>query len=214
MNLASVWDLPAIFYCENNGFAVTVSTATSTSVVDISARGVGYSMPGVTVDGQDALAVYEVTAEAVARARRGDGPSLIEAKTYRTREHAEGLVLDYRDQQEIDAWAEAGSDRAVRFVASLAVGTMTADELASLRAEVEAELDEAVAFALESEMPTPEEAFEDLYTNPLPPSPFEANPMTDNASKPTTASERGTHRVNYLAAIREAQLEELTGTIQ
>jgi pyruvate dehydrogenase E1 component alpha subunit len=171
MNLASVWKLPAIFYCENNGFAITVPMATSTSVVDISDRAVGYSMPGVTVDGQDVLAVYEVTAAAVARARRGEGPSLIEAKTYRTREHAEGLFLDYRDQEEIDAWAKRDP---IKLFDSWLVSsdTMTADELVSLRAEVEAELDEAVSFALDSEMPAPEEAFEDLYTNPLPPSRF------------------------------------------
>jgi len=171
MNLASVWKLPAIFYCENNGFAITVPIATSTSVVDISDRAAGYSMPGVTVDGQDVLAVYEVTAAAVARARRGEGPSLIEAKTYRTREHAEGLFLDYRDQEEIDAWAKRDP---IKLFDSWLVSsdTMTAKELVSLRAEVEAELDEAVSFALDSEMPAPEEAFEDLYTNPLPASRF------------------------------------------
>jgi pyruvate dehydrogenase E1 component alpha subunit len=171
MNLASVWKLPAIFYCENNGFAITVPMATSTSVVDISDRAAGYSMPGVTVDGQDVLAVYEVTAAAVARARRGEGPSLIEAKTYRTREHAEGLFLDYRDQEEIDAWAKRDP---IKLFDSWLVSsdTMTAKELVSLRAEVEAELDEAVSFALDSEMPAPEEAFEDLYTNPLPASRF------------------------------------------
>ena len=171
MNLASVWKLPAIFYCENNGFAVTFPTAKSTSVENISERGAGYSMPGVTVDGQDPLAVYEATAEAVKRARSGEGPSLIEAKTYRTREHAEGLNLSYRDQEEIDAWAKRDP---IELFGSWLVSsnTMTADELVSLRAEVEAELDEAVSFALDSEMPAPEEAFEDLYTNPLPPSRF------------------------------------------
>ncbi len=167
MNLASVWKLPAIFYCENNGFAVTFSTAQSTSVENISERGAGYSMPGVTVDGQDPLAVYEVTAEAVRRARCGEGPSLIEAKTYRTREHAEGLNLSYRDEDEIDAWKKRDP---IEVFGSWLVDhdVLTSDELALMRAEVMAEIDAAVAFALESEFPTAEEAFEDLYSNPFP----------------------------------------------
>jgi TPP-dependent pyruvate/acetoin dehydrogenase alpha subunit len=167
MNLASVWKLPAIFYCENNGFAVTFSTARSTSVENISERGAGYSMPGVTVDGQDPLAVYEVTAEAVRRARCGEGPSLIEAKTYRTREHAEGLNLSYRDEDEIDAWKKRDP---IEVFGSWLVDhdVLTSDELALMRAEVMAEIDAAVAFALESEFPTAEEAFEDLYSSPFP----------------------------------------------
>ena len=167
MNLASVWKLPAIFYCENNGFAVTFPTAKSTSVENISERGAGYSMPGVTVDGQDPLAVYEATAEAVRRARSGEGPSLIEAKTYRTREHAEGLNLSYRDEDEIDAWKKRDP---IEVFGSWLVDhdVLTSDELALMRAEVMAEIDTAVAFALESEFPTAEEAFEDLYSNPFP----------------------------------------------
>ena len=174
MNLASVWKLPAIFYCENNGFAVTVSTAQSTSVEDISVRGAGYSMPGITVDGQDPLAVYEVTAEAVARARRGDGPSLIEAKTYRTREHAEGLFLSYRDQEEIDAWRARDP---IEVFGSWLVdhGVLTADEMDAMRTEAVAEIEDAVAFALESEFPAPEEAFEDMYSNPLPTTTMQAS---------------------------------------
>ena len=167
MNLASVWKLPAIFYCENNGFAVTFPTAKSTSVENISERGAGYSMPGVTVDGQDPLAVYEATAEAVKRARSGEGPSLIEAKTYRTREHAEGLNLSYRDEDEIDAWKKRDP---IEVFGSWLVDhdVLTSDELALMRAEVMAEIGTAVAFALESEFPTAEEAFEDLYSNPFP----------------------------------------------
>ena len=167
MNLASVWKIPAIFYCENNGFAVTFPTAKSTSVENISERGAGYSMPGVTVDGQDPLAVYEATAEAVKRARSGEGPSLIEAKTYRTREHAEGLNLSYRDEDEIDAWKKRDP---IEVFGSWLVDhdVLTSDELALMRAEVMAEIGTAVAFALESEFPTAEEAFEDLYSNPFP----------------------------------------------
>jgi acetoin:2,6-dichlorophenolindophenol oxidoreductase subunit alpha len=88
LNLAAIWKLPAIFMCENNGFAVTTSARDHASVEDIADRAKGYGIPGVVVDGMDPLAVYEVVSEAVKRARAGQGPSLIEAKTYRFRHHA------------------------------------------------------------------------------------------------------------------------------
>ncbi len=107
LNLAAVWKLPVIYLCENNGYAVTVPVEKTVSVHNISERAKAYDIPGVTVDGQDAIAVYEVVSEAVKRARAGQGPSLVEAKTYRFRHHAEGPLFDmlnYRTEEELMQW--------------------------------------------------------------------------------------------------------------
>ena len=104
LNLAAIWKLPVIFVCENNRWAVSVPASYALSVDDVAARAAAYNIPGVIVDGTDVLAVYEVTAEAVQRARAGAGPTLIECKTYRWRTHAEqrGNPADPRPQGEID----------------------------------------------------------------------------------------------------------------
>src|SRR5688572_26882259 len=94
LNIAAVWALPVIFFCENNGYAITTPVMKSHGQPDIAKRAAGYGIPGVIVDGQDAVAVYEVTHAAVERARRGDGPTLIEAKTYRFDEHQVGLKIN------------------------------------------------------------------------------------------------------------------------
>jgi len=104
INLASVWSLPVVFICENNLWAVSVPTTTSLNVANVADRAAGYGIPGVVVDGMDVLAVYEAAGEAVARARNGQGPTLIEAKTYRYRGHFEGDSGTYRPQEEIDRW--------------------------------------------------------------------------------------------------------------
>src|SRR3546814_2631892 len=102
--MASIWKLPVIFFCENNGYAVTTSVAKSHGQPDIARRGDGYAVPGVIVDGQDAEAVHEATREAVERARAGGGPTLIEAKTYRFGEHAHSLAIpiSYRSEEELN----------------------------------------------------------------------------------------------------------------
>ena len=99
LNLAAVWKLPIIFICENNGFGISVPVAQSTSVENISDRAVGYGIPGVTVDGNDVFAVYEAFETAVKRAKAGDGPTLIECKTYRTLGHWTGDPQTYRDKK-------------------------------------------------------------------------------------------------------------------
>jgi pyruvate dehydrogenase E1 component alpha subunit len=108
-NLAAVWDLPVIFLCENNGYAVRTAQRETTSITNIADRACAYGIPGHVVDGQDVLAVYNVVAEAVARARAGTGPTLIEAKTYRYRDHAEFGNLarkfgPYRTEEEVENW--------------------------------------------------------------------------------------------------------------
>ena len=109
MNLASIWKLPVIFLCENNQYAVTTSFREAVAVENISDRAYAYDMPGVLVDGQDAMAMYEATTEAVRRARAGEGPTLIEARTYRYEDHSEGLVRilreSYRTDEEVETMA-------------------------------------------------------------------------------------------------------------
>jgi TPP-dependent pyruvate/acetoin dehydrogenase alpha subunit len=169
MNLAGSWDLPVIFLCENNQYALSTPAHTVTSGV-IAERAAGFGIAGVRVeDGQDVLAVYDATRTAVERARRGEGPTLIEVVTYRFHEHSEGLRLgtDYRDAAEKEAWLER--DPIVLFRQHLvADGVATDAELDALEAEVIAEVDEAVAFTDASPFPDPSVAFADLYTEPTP----------------------------------------------
>ena len=110
MNLASIWKLPVIFVCENNQFAITTSYQDSVAVDNVSDRAPAYNMPGILVDGQNAEAMYEATAEAVKRARNGEGPTLIEGLTYRFEDHSLGLGRvtrgEYRSKEEIDKWRE------------------------------------------------------------------------------------------------------------
>lgn len=168
MNLAGIWDLPVIFLCENNQYALSTPAHTVTSGV-IADRAAGFGMPGVRVEnGQDVLAVYEATSTAVERARRGEGPTLLEVVTYRFNEHSEGLRLgtDYRDAEEKAYWL--ARDPIVLFRQRLLDdGVATAEELDALEAEVLAEVDEAVRFTEEGPFPDPAMAFADLYTEPI-----------------------------------------------
>jgi acetoin:2,6-dichlorophenolindophenol oxidoreductase subunit alpha len=168
MNLAGVWKLPVVFLCENNQYALSTPAHTVTSGV-IADRAAGFGMPGVRVeDGQDVLAVHAAVEEAVERARRGDGPTLVEVVTYRFNEHSEGLRLgtDYRDQEEREAWLRR--DPIVLFRDHLvATGVATAEEMDALEAEVLQEVDDAVAFTDASPYPDPSVAFADLYTEPI-----------------------------------------------
>ena len=100
LNMAAAWKLPLICYCENNGFAETTKIYESTALTDISQRAVGYGIPGIAVDGNDVLAVYEAVREAVARAKRGEGPTFIEGRTCRRRGHFEGDTHLYRSKEE------------------------------------------------------------------------------------------------------------------
>jgi acetoin:2,6-dichlorophenolindophenol oxidoreductase subunit alpha len=168
LNLAAVWQLPVVFLCENNGYGELSAASLMVSVPDVSMRAAGYGLPGVTVDGQDVIAVYEAVSEAVARARRGDGPSLVETKTYRFHDHAFGLPsVPYRDQAEIDQWRRRDPVELfrARLIAEFGLGE---SDVAGLEDEVGAEIAAAVAFAESSPYPGLDAAFEHVYTNPIP----------------------------------------------
>ncbi len=164
LNLAAVWSLPVVFLCENNLYAINTSIAQSCAVADIARRADAYAMPGVIVDGQDVLAVYECIGAAVARARSGGGPTLVEAKTYRYCEHWEstGAVPPYRDDGEVAAWR--ARDPIELFSTHLgAVGQLTPSEREAMTAAVRAEVDAAVTFAEQSPSPSPQALFEDVF---------------------------------------------------
>lgn len=164
LNLAAVWKLPVIFLCENNGYAIRTAQVEATAVADIAQRALAYNIPGDIVDGQDVLAVHQRTTTAVIRARRGEGPSLIEAKTYRYCEHweFEGKPPPYRSDAEIAAWR--ARDPIELFVQRLRdSGQLNEQQLNALRAEVLSEVDAAVAFSEQSAVPDPRALFEDVF---------------------------------------------------
>jgi TPP-dependent pyruvate/acetoin dehydrogenase alpha subunit len=152
INLATIWNLPVIFVCENNQYATEVPFASVSKQPDVSKRAVGYGLPGVTVDGNNVRAVWEVAREAVDRARAGLGPTLIEAKTYRTRAHSEGMRdAGYRSVEEIDAWKGLCPIRHLR--AMLEREGHNPASLDAIEAEMDAEARDAIAFATESPWP-------------------------------------------------------------
>ena len=165
LNLAAIWSLPAVYVCENNGFAESTPAAYATSVPDVASRAAAYGIPGVIADGADAVAVYEAAREAVRRARAGEGPTLLEVKTYRFMGHFEGDPDRYRDDGDRETARSSDALAALR-ERLLAAGAGEA-ELDALAAEVEAEVAEAVAFAKASPFPDPAEIERYVYPEPV-----------------------------------------------
>jgi pyruvate dehydrogenase E1 component alpha subunit len=164
-NMASLFKLPCIFLCENNGYGEFTAQRDHQAIVDVADRAAGWGMPGVVVDGMDAVAVYEVAAQAVARARRGDGPSLIEAKTYRFYDHVgvKGMRVPYRTQQEVDD-ARLRDPIPLLEARLVQAGTAREEQLRAVWEETQAEVADAIRFAEESPLPDPDELLTDVYT--------------------------------------------------
>jgi pyruvate dehydrogenase E1 component alpha subunit len=162
LNLAAIWSLPVVYVCENNGFAESTPAAYATSVEDVAARASSYGIPGAIVDSRDVLAVREVAAEAVDRARRGDGPTLLEAKTYRIRGHFEGDPELYRDDDERREARERDPLPRLR-EQLLADGTASEADLEAVQSEIQAEIDAAVEHAKASPWPDPREITRYVY---------------------------------------------------
>ncbi len=160
MNLCAVWNLPVVFFCENNLYAVSFHAERSTAVKDISVRSQGYGAPDVTVDGMDVAAVHEAAAAAVDRARKGEGPTLIEAKTYRFFGHSRGdpHYGVYRTKEEVEAWRERDP-----LLVCEKMLKMTGAEKKAHREAVEREIAAAVAFAEASPEPDLDVALEDVF---------------------------------------------------
>ncbi len=162
LNMASAWKLPLVFVNENNGYGISCPQCKSMAVVDIADRAAAYDMPGVVVDGNDVLAVQEAVAEAVKRARNGEGPSLVECKTYRWRGHFEGDACTYRCKEELEEWI--AKDPIPRFEAKLIESkTLTEKEVDKIKSRIAEEIEEAVEFAKESPMPSASALMEDVY---------------------------------------------------
>lgn len=163
LNLAGVWKLPVVFLCENNLYAQTTPQHEHQAIRDIASRAAGYGMPGVVADGYDVLDVYAKVGKAVAAAREGKGPALVECKTYRYRGHWEGDPQPYRTQAEIEGWRS--KDCIAAFQRKL-IGEFGVEEreLADIRQGVEAQMHEAVAFARSCPPPDPGDVTKDVYT--------------------------------------------------
>jgi 2-oxoisovalerate dehydrogenase E1 component len=166
LNLASIWDLPVIFVCENNLYATEVPLAAAAGNPNVAERAVAYGMPGIAVDGNDVLAVYEAAGEAVARARSGGGPTLIEGKTYRTRPHSEGMRDGgYRSQAEIDSW-KARDPLKLYQERLLAEEVVNTDELEAIEVQVKGLVEEALEFSKNSPWPAPETVLDHIFSTP------------------------------------------------
>jgi TPP-dependent pyruvate/acetoin dehydrogenase alpha subunit len=167
LNLASVWKLPVIFVCQNNGFAEHTRFEKATSVEHIATRAIGYGMPGYTVDGNDPWAMYEAVAVAVERARDGEGPTLLECKTFRFLGHVLGDDDFYMTKEE--KAAAMAKDPLPLFRARLiAEGHATEEQLAAMQSDIEAEVADAQAFGMASEFPSTDELRRDVFATEMP----------------------------------------------
>ena len=163
-NMAALYRLPVVFVCENNGYGEYTPQANHQAIVDVADRAQGYGMPGVIVDGMDVMAVYEAAGEAIARARAGEGPTLLECKTYRYYDHVgvRGMGLTYRTDEEVEEWKK--KDPIDNFEARLAEqGILTPIEAEAVHAEVLTEIDAAIQFAEDSPYPEADAILEDVY---------------------------------------------------
>jgi 2-oxoisovalerate dehydrogenase E1 component len=175
LNLAGIWKLPVLFVCENNQYATEVPFRYAAANTSVAARAACYGVPGVAADGNDAAAVHRAAGEAVARARAGEGATLLECLTYRTRPHAEGMGdFTYRTREEVEQWkARCPLLRLKRLLTEAGVGE---EELAALEAEAEAEAEDAHRFAEQAAWPDPTDATRHVYAEPARPAPAPAPP--------------------------------------
>ena len=163
-NMAALFKLPIVFVCENNGFGEYTKQSNHQAIVDVADRASGYGMPGVIVDGMDVMAVYEAAGEAIERARKGEGPTLLECKTYRFYDHVgvRGMGLSYRSDDEVERWRQR--DPINLFEARLAdQGVLTAAQAAEVHAEVAADVAAGTKFAIDSPFPDVASLMDDVY---------------------------------------------------
>lgn len=161
MNLASVWKLPVVFVCENNGYALSTSTRSAISVEDIALRAIGYGMPGHIVDGQDVLAVHSAARAAIDAARSGAGPSFMELKTFRYKTHSAANPVELRTDEEMERWRDRDPLQITR--GRLLSRGVTEGRMEAHNSEVEETVQQAARFAMDSPEPGAETAMEDVY---------------------------------------------------
>lgn len=162
INMAAIWKLPVLYVCENNLYAMGTRQTQIMAIRDIAKRAEAYGIPGITVDGNDALTVYKAAQEAVERARSGEGSTLIECKTYRQKGHSRWDPAAYRPREEVEDWLKRDP---IRRMKKHLLDAKCLSELEAARIEKEAEdaVERAVEFAVASPYPKPEEALEDVY---------------------------------------------------
>lgn len=169
LNMASLWKLPVIYLCENNGYAITTSVAISHAQPEIAKRADAYGMPGVAIDGQDVATVFATVSAAVDRARQGGGPTLVECKTHRFEEHEVGLVIPgdpYRRQEDVDRERQT-SDPLILFRARLLDSGTNGEELDAIERAVMADIHDAIRFAEESPAPDIASLYDYQYSQPI-----------------------------------------------
>lgn len=165
INLAALWKLPVVFICENNQYAISLSYSKQQIIKSVAERGKAYGIPGVSVDGQDVLAIYEVAKKAIERARQGEGPSLIEARTYRYKGHFEGDAQVYKSKEEIKLPKEESKDPIKIFERTLLdKNILTEQDVSSVLKKAKGKIEDAVKFAEEGKWPTKENLLEDVFS--------------------------------------------------
>lgn len=165
VNMAAIWNLPVVFVCENNLYATETPFAKVTRNTDVASRGAAYGIPGISVDGNDVIAVYEVAGQAIDVARSGSGPTLIECKTYRPLGHFEGDPgIGYRTKEEIAEWKKRDPINRLR-ERILADGLATAEKLDSIRYDVEVEVEAAYQYAKSGAEADPSSVMDFVYSN-------------------------------------------------
>jgi len=202
LNFAGVQKVPVIFVCENNLYATATALSAATLNPEIASRAAAYGIAGVAVDGNDVLAVWRVMQEATARARSGQGPTLMEVKTYRVVAHHEGDTVTgtYRSQAEVDSWARRDPIRMLREQTLLPLGLATAQDLEAIGERVKAQVAESVAFARNSPEPDPATVMLHVYADPInPPAALAAAAVTN----PITVT------TGWLDAVRDGLAEEM-----
>lgn len=164
-NMAALYKLPVVFVCENNGYGEYTAQANHQAIVDVADRAAGYGMPGVIVDGMDVMAVYEAAGEAIDRARKGQGPTLLECKTYRFYDHVgvRGMGLSYRTDEELAQWRQR-DPVGIFETALIKQKILTEKQATDTKERVQAEVDEGIRFAESSPFPDPETLLEDVYS--------------------------------------------------
>jgi pyruvate dehydrogenase E1 component alpha subunit len=166
LNLASTWKLPTVFVCENNGFGMSTPPSRATNIKNLSERAAAYGIPGVTIDGNDPVAVKEAAREAIERAKAQEGPSLVECVTWRHHGHYIGDPAPYKDPKTQEFWLSPEKDPISRFESRLdAKGIATSDELSAIKAKAQAEIEAAIAFAESGADPAPEALTENVYVD-------------------------------------------------
>lgn len=162
LNMAAIWKLPIVYVCENNQYAMSFSVERAFAIESIADRGPAYGMPGVTIDGNDVMAVYEAATQAIERARSGQGPSLLENVTYRWRGHAKSDPGVYRSDEEVEEWKQKGPIK--RFSKLLLEqGVLTEEEIDQLDRQAREAVESALAFANESPEPSLDRIEEGVY---------------------------------------------------